>query len=310
MSLFNKGLGRRRMLGVLAATLLSATGLTQADAASSQGTIRIGAKSFTEQRLLATMTEMYLQHLGYKVDVTWGLSTSISRPAQLNNELDLVWEYTGTSLLTYNHVHEVLDSEQSYKRVSELDGKKGLTWLDPTEFNNTYAIAMPESVAQQNGNLHTLSEFAKWTREHPDQYHLFAMDYDFAGRADGLLGLDKVYHFGFSRGEKRSMDPGLVYLALRNQQAFGGVVYTTDGRINAFHLRVLKDDKKFFPAYNAAPVVRTDYLKQHPQLRAQMKRISDLLDGPTMRSLNTRVDVDQQSTDSVARDFLSRHGLI
>lgn len=293
---------------VLAAILLAVfCGQTQA---ASQGSIRIGAKSFTEQRLLATMTEMYLQHLGYEVDVTWGLATSISRPAQINNELDLLWEYTGTSLLTFNHVEEMLDSEQSYKRVSELDRKKGLIWLDPSEFNNTYAIAMPEAIAQKNGDLRTLSEFAKWTRDHPEQYMLFAMDYDFAGRPDGLPGLDKKYHFGFSRGEKRSMDPGLVYLALRNQQAFGGVVYTTDGRINAFHLRVLEDDRKFFPAYNAAPVVRADYLKKHPQLRAQMKKLSALLDGSTMRSLNTRVDVDQESANTVARDFLSQHGLI
>lgn len=307
MNINRKGI--QGALRIALAAVLLAVSFSQAQAAD-QGNIRIGAKSFTEQRLLATMTQLYLQHLGYNVDVTWGLSTSISRPAQLNNELDMVWEYTGTSLLTYNHIDEVLDSEQSYKRVSELDGKQGLVWLDPTEFNNTYAIAMPEEIAKENGDLRTLSEFAKWTREHPDQYMLFAMDYDFAGRADGLLGLDKKYHFGFSRGEKRSMDPGLVYLALRNQQAFGGVVYTTDGRINAFNLRVLDDDLNFFPAYNAAPVVRADYLEQHPQLRAQMKRISDLLDDQTIRSLNTRVDVDQQSANTVARDFLSKHGLI
>lgn len=290
----------------LAALALCAAPLAQAQ----QPNIRVAAKAFTEQRLLATLTQVYLQHLGYSVDVTWGLSTALTRPAQLNNEIDLVWEYTGTSLIVYNHVEEVLDAEASYQRVSELDGEKGLTWLAPTSFNNTYAIAMPEEIAQRDGDIRTMSQMAEWMAAHPDQFHLFAMDYDFAGRADGLPGMAERYGYRFSRSELRSMDPGLVYLALRNQQAYGGIVYTTDGRIDAFDLRVLEDDKNYFPAYNAAPIVRSDYLKAHPELREQMDRLSALLDEETMRGLNARVDIEQQSTNSVARDFLSSHGLI
>lgn len=273
-------------------------------------TLRLAAKPFTEQRVLATLTQQYLEQHGYKVQITWGVSTSVVRPAQINNELDMVWEYTGTSLIVYNRVTEVMDSAQSFARVTELDGQKGLSWLTPTRFNNTYAVAMPEEFAVREGDLRTLSQFAAHLRDTPEQFHLFAMDYDMGGRIDGVPGLKKRYDFTLSRSEGRSMDTGLVYLALRNRQAYAGLVSVTDGRIGAFGLRVLEDDLHYFPAYNAAPVVRTDYLKAHPDLATLLKPLAEALDDDTMRALNTRVDVQGEAIAQVAHDFLIQHHLL
>lgn len=271
--------------------------------------LRQGAQAFTEQRLLATMTEMYLAQHGYRVDTKWGLTVSMTRPAQLNNELDLVWEYIGTSLIEYHHIDELLDEKASFNRVAELDGELGLTWLTPA-FNNTYAIAMPEGVAQRLGNIRTLSEYARYVRSTPERQHLFAMDIEFGGRADGMPGMSKRYELALKRGDKRSMDAGLVYLALQDEQAEAGVVYNTDGRIQAFGLRVLQDDLHYFPAYNVAPIVRTDYLKAHPDLGPLLKALTDTLDETTMRRLNGSVDVDGRSVSQVAHDYLVQQHLL
>lgn len=271
--------------------------------------LRQGAQAFTEQRLLATMTEMYLAQHGYQVDTKWGLTVSLTRPAQLNNELDLVWEYIGTSLIEYHHVDELLDEEASFQRVAMLDGKLGLTWLAPA-FNNTYAVAMPEGVAQRLGDIRTLSEYVRYVRSTPERHHLFAMDIEFGGRADGMPGMSKRYDLALQRRDKRSMDAGLVYLALQDEQAEAGVVYNTDGRIQAFGLRVLQDDLHYFPAYNVAPIVRTDYLKAHPDLGPLLKALTDTLDETTMRRLNGSVDVDGHSVSQVARDYLIQQHLL
>lgn len=90
---------------------------------------------------------------------------------------------------------------------------------------------------------------------------------------------------------------------------FAGLVYTTDGRLNAFKLKLLEDDLHYFPDYTAAPVVRQVYLDAHPQLAAELKPLAALFDDETMRQLNARVDVDHESPSAVAADFLRQHPL-
>ena len=271
--------------------------------------LRVGVKPITSQRLLAEMTQQYLAPHGYEVTPSWGLPTSMARPALANGELDMVWEYTGTSLVNYHHVYEQLDEESTFRRVSQLDGELGLTWLSPA-CNDTYAIAMPEKIAEQEGDIRTLSQLADYLRRTPDVSHLIAMDIEFGNRPDGMPGLMKRYDMSIPRRDLRSMDAGAVYLALQGQQALAGEVYNTDGRIQAFNLRVLKDDKHFFPAYSVAPMVRTAYVRQHPDLVTLMKALTDLLNEHAMREINARVDVDGQSVSNVAHDFLTQHHLL
>lgn len=247
----------RRLLGALGLVLAATTSLAQA-----ADVIRIGGKPFTEQRLLTAITAQYLQSKGYEVKVTNGLGSTLARSAQQSGQLDLVWEYTGSSLIVYNKVKDKLDAEQSLAKVRELDGKKGLVWPTPAPFNNTYALAMPEEQAEQLG-VRTLSDLARVMKEQGGkQTHLFAMDPEFAGRPDGLAPMSELYGFHFTRDDVRQMDAGLVYTALKNRQVFVGLVYTTDGRLKDFKLRVLEDDKQFFPFYNAAPVMRADLLQK------------------------------------------------
>ncbi len=269
--------------------------------------IRIGARVFTEQTLLAEITSQYLRTKGYEVQVTGGLGSNLARSAHESGQLDMLWEYTGVSLVAYNHVTEKLDSEQSYARVKELDAKKGLIWLTPSKFSNTYALALPKNVADQYPQINTISELNTVLRKEAETNNLVALDTEFANRSDGLDGMVQLYDMNLNRKNIRQMDAGLVYTALRNGQVFAGLVYTTDGRLNAFKLKLLEDDMHYFPDYTAAPVVRQAYLDAHPQLAAQLKPLAELFDDNTMRELNARVDVEHQSPSAVAADFLRQH---
>lgn len=271
--------------------------------------IRIGARVFTEQTLLAEITSQYLRAKGYDVQVTGGLGSNLARSAHESGQLDMLWEYTGVSLVAYNHVTEKLDSEQSYARVKELDGKKGLVWLTPSKFSNTYALALPKTVAERYPQINSISDLNKVLREEDKASNLVALDTEFANRSDGLDGMVQLYGMNLTRKNIRQMDAGLVYTALRNGQVFAGLVYTTDGRLNAFKLKLLEDDKHYFPDYTAAPVVRQACLDAHPQLAEQLKPLAELFDDNTMRELNARVDVDHQSPSTVAADFLRQHPL-
>lgn len=277
--------------------------------AAEKPVIRIGARVFTEQTLLAEITSQYLRTKGYDAQVTGGLGSNLARSAQESGQLDMLWEYTGVSLVAYNHVTEKLDSEQSYARVKELDAKKGLVWLNPSKFSNTYALALPKNVADEYPQINTISELNAVLQDEAKTNHLVALDTEFANRSDGLGGMVELYNMNLTRKNIRQMDAGLVYTALRNGQVFAGLVYTTDGRLNAFKLKLLEDDKHYFPDYTAAPVVRQAFLDAHPQLAEQLKPLAELFDDDTMRQLNARVDVDHQSPAAVAADFLRQHPL-
>ncbi len=92
--------------------------------------------------------------------VTTGLGSTLARAAQESGQLDIVWEYTGSSLIVYNHIDEKLDAAASYRRVKQLDEAQGLVWLKPTRFNNTYALAMPEEQAERLG-IQSVSDLAR-----------------------------------------------------------------------------------------------------------------------------------------------------
>ncbi|EPJ94914.1 MULTISPECIES: glycine betaine ABC transporter substrate-binding protein [Pseudomonas] len=295
-----------KKISFLLGCILLCAGIVQA---AEKPLIRIGARVFTEQTLLAEITAQYLKSKGYNTQVTGGLGSSLARSAQESGQLDLIWEYTGVSLVAYNHVTEKLDSQQSFDRVKELDAKKGLVWLHPSKFSNTYALALPENVAKQFPDVNSISDLNKVLREPDNQNELVALDTEFANRSDGLLGMVELYDMDLTRRNIRQMDAGLVYTALKNGQVFAGLVYTTDGRLSAFNLKLLDDDLHYFPDYTAAPVVSKAYLDAHPDLEALLKPLAELFDDETMRQLNARVDVNHESPSTVAADFLRQHPL-
>ena len=288
-------------------TTLTGLALFTATATASADEIVIGGKNFTEQQLLASMTTQYLDGLGYDVDTRAGMGSAVLRQAQENGQIDLYWEYTGTSLINYNDVTESLSADETYQRVKELDGEKGLVWLEPSDANNTYALAMRAESVEETG-ISTLSDLASAVNDGEEL--AFAMNAEFYAREDGWRPLQRAYDFRVERGAVKRMDSGLVYQALRDGQVDIGLVFATDGRVPAFDFQILEDDQGFFPAYALTPVVRQDTLDANPELAEQMNALSALLDDDTMASLNARVDVERETIEDVAESFLEDNDLL
>ncbi len=276
-------------------------------ASAHAATIVVGGKNFTEQLLLAEMTAQLLKAKGFEVDKRDGMGSQVVRDAQVNGQVDVYWEYTGTSLVTYNKVKERMNAVDTYKKVKELDAKKGLTWLEPSAANNTYALAVRASDAKTDA-LKTLSDMAKAYNDKKGL--IMAVNAEFPKRPDGLPGLQKAYGFKTTRADLKAMDSGLTYQALKEDQVDLALVFATDGRIKAFNFRVLEDDKGFFPNYALAPVVRTKTLDANPKLAEPLNALSAKLNDKVLQRLNAEVDVEKKPVEAVATAFLKSAGLI
>ncbi|MBE5251638.1 glycine betaine ABC transporter substrate-binding protein [Mixta mediterraneensis] len=294
------------------ALALTAT-LAMSQAAQAAAPIVMATKSFTEQHILSAMTVMWLQKKGFQIIPKRNIATTIGRNAMLNKQIDMTWEYTGTSLIIFNHINKTMSSKEAYETVKKLDARLGLVWLDPAPMNNTYAFAMQRSRAEKEG-ISTMSQLVakleQVRKTDPDHNWRLGLDLEFAGRSDGLKPLQKTYDMPLDRPQIRQMDPGLVYNAVRDGFVDAGLIYTTDGRVKGFDLKVLEDDKHFFPSYNVTPVVRKDVLDSHPGLAEALNQLTPLITDDAITEMNKRVDIDHQSPQQVARDFLnSKHML-
>ncbi|QGY29254.1 glycine betaine ABC transporter substrate-binding protein [Pantoea cypripedii] len=294
-----------------ALALTATLALSQAAAAATP--IVMATKSFTEQHILSAMTVMWLQKKGFQVIPKTNIATTIGRNAMINKQIDMTWEYTGTSLIIFNHINKPMSSQQAYQTVKDLDGKLGLIWLDPAPMNNTYAFAMKRERADKEG-ISTMSQLVakleQIRKTDPDHNWKLGLDLEFAGRSDGLKPLQKAYNMPLDRPQIRQMDPGLVYNAVQEGFVDAGLIYTTDGRVKGFDLKVLEDDKHFFPSYNVTPVVRKDVLESHPGLEAALNQLSPLITDEAITEMNKRVDIDHQSPEQVARDFLKSKNML
>ena len=291
-----------RTLSILTAGLVGlASGVVAAQS------IVVGGKNFTEQQIMASMTSQLLQAKGFKTDTKAGMGSAVLRQAQESGQIDVYWEYTGTSLITYNKINDRMSPTDTYNKVKELDAGKGLVWLNPSKANNTYSLAMNSDEAKKQG-ITTISDLAKKVKDGGKL--TFASNAEFYARPDGLKPLEQQYGFEFTRENVKRMDTGLVYQALKEKQVDVGLVFATDGRIPAFNFVVLRDDKGFFPSYALTPVVRKQVLDANPKVAEHLNALSAKLDDATMARLNASVDVDKKTIEDVARGFLKEQGLI
>lgn len=269
--------------------------------------IVVGGKGFTEQLLLAEMTSQLLAAEGFKPDQRVGMGSSVIRQAIESGQVDLYWEYTGTALSVYHKIADKLGAEEGYARIKELDAAKDIVWLQPSRVNNTYAIGMlqPRSEELSIASISELGEAYKAGKSLN-----IGVNAEFAQREDGLPGVQKTYGFEVPLDNVKKMDFGLSFQALRDKQVDAAMVTSTDGRIIAMNIRVLEDDKGFFPTYLLTPVVRKEVLEKDAKLEEILNRLSAKLDSDTILSLNAAVDVDKKSVQEVASEFLKAQGLL
>ncbi|TMU88384.1 glycine betaine ABC transporter substrate-binding protein [Bacillus sp. BHET2] len=270
--------------------------------------ISVGGKNFTEQYLLSEMTAFLLKEEGFKVKQMNNLGSTVVRKALENEQVDMMWEYTGTALITYMGQEPMTDPQKTFQKVKKLDAKNGIHWMNMSSVNNTYALAMNKVQAKQLG-IESISDLAEYINDHPGELAM-ASDAEFANRADGLPGVEEKYGFKFGSGQIKQMDLGLTQRALNNRQVDVSVAFETDATIVDYDLVTLKDDKKFFPPYRAAVSINREVYKKYPEIKDITAKLASKLDSDIMRELNYKVDIEGNSVSVVAHDWLVENDLI
>jgi glycine betaine/choline ABC-type transport system substrate-binding protein len=261
--------------------------------------IVVASKAFTESVILAEITCEWLEDNGIPVDRRFYLgATNITFEAIRSGAVDMYPEYTGTGLMAILQKPPMENRGAVLRTVREsFEASYGIEWLVPFGFDNTYALAMPEDLAARL-HIEKISDLLA----HTDLRAGFASE--FLAREDGWPGLEKKYDLHF-RSPPSSMEAGLMYQAAANGQLDVISAYSTDGRIDTFHLRVLRDDRVFFPPYEAMLMVRSDALAHTPHLWALLDQLAGTIDERRMRRMNAEVDFGTRSAEEVAREFLA-----
>ncbi|KIL52928.1 glycine betaine ABC transporter substrate-binding protein [Jeotgalibacillus campisalis] len=270
--------------------------------------VTVGGKNFTEQYLLSEMTAFLLTEEGFKVNQMNNLGSTVVRSALENGQVDLMWEYTGTALITYMGEEPIADPEAAFNKVKEVDSEQNIKWINMSDVNNTYALAMRSEQAAELG-IESISDLAAYINENPGELTM-ASDAEFANRPDGLPGVEETYGFEFGSAQISQMDIGLTQRALDNEQVDVSVAYETDATIKNYDLVVLEDDEQFFPPYRAAVSINEDVYEEYPEIEEITAILAENLDSTIMRELNYRVDIEGESVSVVAYDWLVENGLI
>ncbi|MCQ4083841.1 glycine betaine ABC transporter substrate-binding protein [Streptomyces sp. RB6PN25] len=273
--------------------------------------LTVASKADTEQRLLGQITGLVLKAAGATVRDKTGISGSIgARQAILSGTADAMYDYTGTAWITYlGHTGPIPDPQAQWRAVRGEDAHNGVTWLPPATLNNTYAFAV-NAANRDRYRLTSLTDVASLFRRDPAAVTICA-DNEFAIRQDGLPGVLKAYGISLPKARIMTMDAGLIYTQVAaGRPCVLGDVYATDGRIPADRLTVLRDDKHFFPDYNAAPVIHTRTLERYPQIARLLAPVTAKLTTEEARRLNAQVDVDGRDVRDVAKAWLTKKGFI
>jgi len=294
------------LVSILVLVIAAVSGFGIYQSKQKENTIVITGKNFTEQEILVHMYGKLIEdrtnlHVQYKSFIS---GTVPVFEGMRKGDYDLAVEYTGTGLMNIlkEKIHTTDPNEVYHHVKQQYEKKYHLIWLKPIGFNNTYSLTIRNEDAKK-WNVKTISDLAKKAPQ-----LTLASDPEFLERKDGYPGLQKKYGIKFKN--TMSMDPGIMYSALKNHKVDVIDAFTTDGRIPAFHLYVLKDDKHQFPPYNAAPVIREEVLKKHPELEKVINLLAGKITNEKMQQLNAEVDLKKKDYDDVAEQFLKEEGLI
>ena len=262
--------------------------------------LRIGSKNFTEQVLLGELAAGVLERAGVRVDRRLDLGgTFVCHRALVAGELDLYPEYTGTAYTAILQHPPVSDPTVVRAAVErEYPPRFHAVWASALGFENTFALVMRRALASERG-IASISDLAARGGDLRPGF-----GYEFLERADGFPGLAKAYGLHFAR-RPAEMDLGLLYAALAQDKVDVVAGNSTDGLIAAMDLAVLRDDRRYFPPYEAAFVVR-EPVWADARTRAALERLSGAVSADAMRAMNAAVDRDRRTPAEVAREFLDR----
>ncbi|HYK42733.1 MAG TPA: glycine betaine ABC transporter substrate-binding protein [Thermoanaerobaculia bacterium] len=283
-------MSRRSILAVL---------LLAGACSSKPAAIRVGSKNFSEQVLLGEVVAQALEARGLRVDRRLNLGgTFVCHQAIVAGELDLYPEYTGTAFTAILKEKPLTDPAAVRRRVAEEYARRWkLVWSPPLGFENTFALVVrPDDAARLR--LTTISDLAARGSELRPGF-----GYEFVERADGYPGLARAYGLSF-RERPVEMDLGLLYPALASRRVDVVAGNSTDGLIAAIGGVVLADDRRYFPPYEAAFVVRGAAWEGKAEVREVLRMLAGRLDAARMRRWNAQLDRDKKRPEDVAREVL------
>lgn len=275
--------------------VISSLGLRQVAVPS----VTVGSKNFTEQLIVAEMVAQQIErHSDIPVRRQFGLggSTVVHR-ALRDGTIDMAVEYTGTALTSILHLPIPAQRGKVFPLVQDAYQKQfDLKWLPPLGFDNSYRLA----IRDQDEQLRDVKTITALTGHAANLKAAF--DFEFAERDDGYKGLKKTYGLQFQRVV--DMHPDVLYPALLDGSVDVICVYTTDGRIAQSGVRVLQDDRHFFPPYEAAVVVRSQALAAYPDLEKILRALSGTVSDEKMREMNAAVDRQELTIEDAAKKLL------
>lgn len=298
-----------------ALTPLAALLIGMGSAAAAQD-ITVSSKIDTEGGLLGNMILMALQDAGLPVQDRLQLGgTPIMRDAITSGQIDIYPEYTANGAFFFNEADSEVwkDAQAGFDRVSELDMEQNeIVWLKPSPANNTWAIALRQDLASENG-LETMSQMGEWIAG--GGAIKLAASTEFVTSAAALPAFQETYGFALSPDQLVQLSGGdtAATIAAAAQQTSGvnaAMVYGTDGGIAPAGLVVMADDQGVQPVYQPAPIIRAEVLQAHPEIRDILAPIFDSLDLETLQELNGRIQIGGEPAATVARDHLTQAGLL
>jgi len=283
-----------------------------------KGPVAVGSKIDTEGGVLGQMIIALLEENGFTVeDKTKTGATTVVRAALEAGEIDIYPEYTGTALTQFFPDAQInasvsKDAAASYETVKGLDEENGITWLARAPANNTWAIAIPEALAEEN----TIVSFTDWAEYiNAGNDVKLVCSQEFADRDDALPAFEAAYGFELTSDQLIILAGGdTAQTAAAASQGTNGanaaMVYGTDGSIAALGLVVLEDPAGVQPVYEPAPTIRTEVLDQWPEIAEILNPVFSELTLKTLQILNGKVAVDGQDPKTVAREYLQTAGYI
>ena len=266
--------------------------------------IIIGHKPFTEQYILSNALKLLIEEkTNIKVSLKEMVDTQALHPAIVNGDIDLYPEYTGTVWKVVLNKDSTPDEKLMLKVLKDyyLD-TFNLKVFNPYGLNNTYTLAMKDSLASSL-NIITYSDLAK-----ESQNLIFGAEIEFFERSDGFYNLAKTYNMKFKEVKEFQVYEKYDLISKDYVQVIDA--FATDGYIEENNLRILIDDKSFFPPYYCTTIARNESLEKYPKLKEALLLLENNISNQDMIYMNFQVENKKLSPRDVARNFLLSKGLI
>lgn len=265
-----------------------------------EGPVSVGSKNFTESVILGELLAQTLENAGCRVERNLNMGgTFVADRALRTGSLDAYVEYSGTALTAILD-HEPMSDRETLRRLVQAEYEaKGLVWGPELGFENTFAMIVREESAVEY-ELESIEDLLR-----VQDFFQPGFGYEFVERQDGWRGLLDAYRLKFAK-PSRTMDLGLTYRAVDEGEIDLIAGNSTDGLIEHLGLVVLRDDKSYFPPYDAVIVYRQDITDACPAAIDAFESLRGSIDEATMRRLNYAVDGEHRDVGDVVREYVSR----